>query len=92
MKFFFLNEKTYKNNFFLDYFFKNFLFFFYKNMTGNKFIYLIDKYLAETLISSLQKFLSFFFIIFNSTKSLNFNKLTQILLILFIQIALLFIL
>lgn len=87
MKFFFLNEKTYKNNFYFDYFFKNIVFFFFKNITGNNFIYLIDKYLAENLMLSINSLFSFTFFFINSIKLLNFNKILQITLLVVIQIV-----
>ena len=90
--FFFLNEKVYKNNFYIDYFFKNFIFFIYKSVFGNNFLYFIDKYLTETLISSITQFLSYLFIVNNTLKYLNFNKIIQIMLIVVVQVILIFIL
>lgn len=86
MKFFFLNEKTYKNNFYVDYYFKNLSFFFYKGLFGNNFLYFMDKYISEYLIGMITQFLSFFFMINSSLKNLNFNKILQIFLLVFIQI------
>lgn len=90
MKFFFLSEKTFKNNLYLDYFFKNFLIFFYKKITGNNFLYLIDKYLTEIIFFQINSFFKFFYSTIFSLRKLNFSKILQITLILIIQLTLVF--
>ena len=47
MKFLYNIQKTLKNGFFLDYFFKNFVLYIYIKLVSTNFNYLIDKYLAE---------------------------------------------
>ena len=55
MKFFFSIQNILKNTFYVDYFFKNLFFFFYKKVILSNMFYLVDKYLAEKLIFNAKK-------------------------------------
>lgn len=61
MKFFFTNQKFFKNGLLLDYIYKNIIFFFYKNFIGNNFFIIIDKYLINAFILSIKSLFNFFF-------------------------------
>lgn len=90
MKFLLNNEKILKNGLYLDYFFKNVIFFFYKNLVGNNFIYLIDKYLVEKFFLSLKVFFSYIQLFINTVKFLNFNQILKLNLIIIIQALLIY--
>lgn len=47
-------QKSLKNGFYVDYFFKKFIYYFYLKIIANGFYYLIDKYLADKLIFTLK--------------------------------------
>lgn len=90
MKFLLENEKGLKGGLYLDYFYKNIIFFFYKNTVGNSFIYLIDKYLAEKMFFFFKTFFSYLYLFINTVKFLNFNQLLKLSLVLVIQLLLIF--
>lgn len=92
MKFFYNLQKTLKNGFYVDYFFKNFIFFFYKKIISNNFSYLIDKYLAEKLFFMFNNFFKYFTVLNNFLKNLSTVDLIKILLLILIQILLIILL
>jgi hypothetical protein len=92
MKFFVKSQKSLKNGLYIDYFFKNLFFIFYKNVLSNNFIYLVDKFLAEKLFYILKTFFYNFFFIVNSLKNLTFNQFLKLFVIISIQIIVIIIL
>lgn len=92
MKFFFNIQKTLKNGFYVDYFFKNFIFYFYKKIISNNFSYLIDKYLAEKLFFMLNQFFKYILIFNNFLKNLSTLDLIKILILFIAQILLIILL
>lgn len=47
-------QKTLKNGFYVDYFFKKFVYYFYLKIITNSFYYLIDKFLTDKFIFMLK--------------------------------------
>lgn len=92
MKFFFSIQKTIKNGFYIDYFFKNLIFFFYKKLISNNFIYLIDKYLAEKVFFMVNNFFKYLKTFNNFFKNLSFLELLKIISLVTIQLLLIIIL
>lgn len=88
MRFLLNSEKALKSGLNLDYFFKIIIFYLYKLIIGNKFFYIVDKYLAEKLFFQLNSFFSYTNSIFFVIKYLNFNQILKISLVLAIQIIL----
>lgn len=82
-------QRHYKSGLYLDYYFKNILFKFHKNLTGNSFLYTVDKYMIERLIFSFNLFFILFSRYLNIIKSLNFFFIIKITLIIIIQLLLL---
>jgi hypothetical protein len=85
MKFLYSNIKALKNGLYVDYFFKNIIFIFYKKIFGSIFVYSIDKYLTENFFYMIKKFFSFFLFISEITKKLTFTQLLKISLLIIIQ-------
>jgi hypothetical protein len=85
-------QKTFKNGFYIDYFFKNFIFYFYKKIISTNFTYLIDKYLAEKFFFMIKQFFNFFFFLNNFVKKLSFLQIVKLLVLVTIQILLLILL
>ncbi len=85
-------QKTFKNGFYLDFYFKKFIFIAYKKIIGVNTLYLLDKYLAEKFIFSIKTFSNYSFYVINIIKNLTFNQIIKLSLILIIQLMLLFIL
>ena len=92
MNFFLHNEKSIKNGLYLDYYFKNFFFYIYKNIVGNSFICLLDKYLVERLFFSIKKMLDYISYTFFLVKNLNFQQILKLFLIIIIQLVIIVIL
>ena len=92
MKFLLNNEKALKSGLNLDYFFKIVMFYLYRLTVGNKFFYVIDKYLAEKFFFQLNSFFNYTNSIFFVIRYLNFNQILKISIILAIQIILICIL
>ena len=92
MKLFVSLQKIIKNGFYIDYFFKNLIFFFFKKLTSNNFIYLIDKYLAEKLFFMVNNFFKYLKTFNNYLKSLSFLELLKIITLITIQLLLIIIL
>ena len=90
MKLFLLYEKSFKNGFYLDYYFKNVIIYFYKNILGNNYIYLIDKYIAEKFFFIFKNFLTYISTQFTAIKSLSFIQITKLIIIILIQLLLIF--
>lgn len=91
MKFFHNFENILKNGFFLDFLFKNFIFFLYKRIIGKNFLYLMDKYFTEYIFFFLKSLFNYFFTFINLLKNLNFNQLIKIIILLVLQIVILII-
>ena len=92
MKFILNYETSLKNGLYIDYYFKNIVFYLYKNIINNNFIYLIDKFLAEKLFYKIKFFFNNFFFVINLLKSLNFNQFLKLFIVLSIQIIIIIIL
>lgn len=92
MKFLYNIQKTLKNGFFLDYFFKNFVLYIYIKLVSTNFNYLIDKYLAEKFFFMLKQFFQFFFFLNNFIKKLSILQILKIIIIISLQILLIIIL
>ena len=92
MKSFFNYNKSFKNGLYIDYYFKNIIFYLYKNIVGNNFIYLIDKFLAEKFFYIIKTFFNNFFFFINLLKNMNFNQLIKLFLLISIQIIIIIIL
>lgn len=92
MKFFFNSQKALKNGLYLDYFFKNFIFFIYMKLISVNFVYLIDKYIAEKFFFMLKQFFQFFFFFNNFIKKLSFLQILKILILVTIQLLLIILL
>ena len=92
MKFFYDLQKVIKNGFYVDYFFKNIIFFFYKKLISNNFTYLIDKYLAEKLFFMINQFFKYLTTINNFLKSLTTIDLLKIIILVVIQLLLIILL
>jgi hypothetical protein len=90
MKFLLNIEKALKSGLNLDYFFKIITFKTYKLCTGNNFLYLIDKYLAEKILFLFSSFLNYFSVLLNSLGRLNFNQIIKLFLIIVLQLLLIY--
>lgn len=88
MKFFFNFQKTLKNGFYVDYFFKNFIFYFYKKLISNNLTYLIDKYLAEKLFFMFNQFFKYLKLFNNFFKNLSLIDILKIIVLITIQLLL----
>lgn len=88
MKYLYSLQKTLKNGFYIDYFFKNFIFYIYLKLIGNNFFYLIDKYLAEKFFFMLKQFFQFFFFFNNFIKKLSVVQILKIIILVTFQILL----
>lgn len=92
MKFLYNIEKVVKNGFYLDFFFKNFIFFFYKKIIGKNFLFILDKYFTEYIFFFFKSFFNYFLIINNTLKNLTFNQIIKLMIIITIQVFILIIL
>jgi hypothetical protein len=88
MKFLYNIQKVLKNGFYIDYFFKNFIFFVYIRLISTNFAYLIDKYLAEKVFFMIKQFFQFFFFFSNFMKKLSFFQILKILIFITLQLLL----
>lgn len=91
MKFFINIEKSLKSGLNIDFFIKSIFFFLYKNLVGNNYIYIIDKYLVEKLFFMVSTFINYISLFLNSIRLLNFKKIIQLSLIICIQLIIVFI-
>jgi|LakMenEpi03Aug12_release.lakeMendotaPanAssembly.Ray.scaffolds.fasta_scaffold1881188_1 hypothetical protein len=89
MKFLYNFEKILKNGFFLDFLFKNAIFYLYKKIVGRNFLFIFDKYFTEYLFFFIKKFFFYINNLIDILKNLNFFELSKILLIVSIQIIIL---
>lgn len=92
MKFLYSIQKTLKNGFYIDYFFKNFIFYIYIKLISTNFNYLIDKFLAERFFFMLKQFFQFFFFLNNFIKQLSILQILKILILISLQIILIILL
>jgi len=92
MKFYVTIQKTFKNGFYIDYFFKNLIFFFYRKIIFNNFFYFIDKYLAENFFYSINAIFKYLKTFSNILKNISYLEIIKFLLLLNLQIILLVIL
>jgi hypothetical protein len=92
MKFLFELQKTLKNGFYIDFFFKNVVFFIYVKFLSKNFLYLIDKYLAEKFFYMLKNFFQFFFFLNNFIKKLSFFNILKFIILITIQLLIIIIL
>jgi len=89
MRFIYNLEKITKNGFFLDFLFKNLIFFVYKKIIGKNLLFIVDKYFTEYIYFFIR---NFFYYINNFTsmiKNLKFLELIKLVLIIISQILIL---
>jgi len=92
MKFLYNFEKVVKNGFFLDFLFKNLVFYIYKKIIGRNFLFIFDKYFTEYIYFFIKKFFYYINNFVDILKNLNFLQLIKLLLIIIIQILIIIIL
>lgn len=85
MKFFNNIEKVLKNGFYLDYLFKNFVFYVYKNIINNNFFYIFDKLFTEYIYFYIKNATNYLLFVVNILKKLDFKKLIKLILLLLLQ-------
>ena len=88
MKFLYNIQRVLKNGFYVDYFFKNFMFYIYIKLISTNFSYLIDKYLAEKVFFMIKQFFQFFFFLNNFIKKLSISQILKIIILITLQILL----
>jgi hypothetical protein len=88
MKLLYSLQRVFKNGFYVDYFFKNFIFYIYIKLISTNFSYLIDKYLAEKFFFMIRQFFQFVFFINNFIKKLSIAQILKILVLITIQLIL----
>lgn len=81
-------QRVFKNGFYIDYWFKNIIFFIYIKITSTNFFYLIDKFLAEKFFYSFKQVFQFFYFLNNFIKNLNFLQILKLITLITIQILL----
>lgn len=92
MKFLYNFEKIIKNGFFLDFLFKNFIFFIYKKIIGRNLLFIVDKYFTEYIYFFIKNFFYYINNFINIIKNLKFLELIKLILIIIFQIIILIIL
>lgn len=92
MKWFLNFEKSLKNGLYLDYFVKNTIMYFYKKIIGVNFLYLMDKYLVEKFFYNIKSFSNNITSLISVLKTLSFNQIIKLIIILSVQIIILIIL
>jgi len=92
MKFLYNFEKIIKNSFFLDFLFKNFIFFIYKKVIGRNLLFIVDKYFTEYIYFFIKNFFYYINSFINIIKNLKFLELIKLILIIIFQITILIIL
>jgi len=92
MKFLYNFEKIIKNGFFLDFLFKNFIFFIYKKIIGRNLLFIVDKYFTEYIYFFIKNFFYYINNFINIIKNLKFLELIKLILIIIFQITILIIL
>lgn len=92
MKLIYNLQKTFKNGFYIDYFFKNIVFYIYVKLIATNFSYLIDKYLAEKFFFMLKQFFQFFFFLNNFIKKLSFLQILKIIIFITLQLLIIILL
>jgi|688.fasta_scaffold1014091_1 hypothetical protein len=85
-------EKTLKNGMYLDFIFKNLIFFFYKKIISKNFLFLMDKHFTEYIFFMYKSFCNYFFFIIDTYKNLKFNEILKVILVLTIQLTIIIIL
>jgi hypothetical protein len=85
-------EKTLKNGMYLDFIFKNLIFFFYKKLISKNFLFLTDKYFTEYIFFMYKSFCNYFLFIIDAYKNLKFNEILKVILILIIQLTIIIVL
>lgn len=88
MKLLYNLQKIFKNGFYVDYFFKNFIFYIYIKLISTNFSYLIDKYLAEKFFFMIKQFFQFIYFLNNFIKKLSIIQILKILVLITIQLLL----
>jgi hypothetical protein len=92
MKLLYNYQKILKNGFYLDYFFKNFVFYTYINFIGTNFFYLVDKFLAENFFYNVKKFFSMSTFFVDIFKKMTTIQLIKMIVLVVIQLGILIIL
>lgn len=92
MKLFCNLQKTFKNGFYIDYWIKNIIFYFYIKITSTNFFYLIDKFLAEKFFYYFKEIFQFFLFLHNFVKNLTFLQILKLIIIVNFQILLIILL
>ena len=86
MKLLYNTEKALKHGLYLDFIFKNFIFFFFKKLIGKNFLFLTDKYFTEYFFLLYKFFCKYLFFFLYISKSLKFNECIKIIVLVLIQI------
>ena len=86
MKLLYNTEKALKHGLYLDFIFKNFIFFFFKKLIGKNFLFLNDKYFTEYFFLLYKFFCNYLFFFLDISKSLKFNESIKIIILIIIQI------
>lgn len=89
MKLLYNLQKTLKNGLYIDYFFKNFIFYIYMKLISNNFLHLMDKYFAEKLFFMFKQTFQFIFFLNNYIKKMSILQIFKILILVVIQIIIL---
>lgn len=90
MKYLINLEKHIKSGLYIDYIFKFFIFFVYKNLTGNSFLYLLDKFMFEKFFYHFYNFFLYLNGLTNIVKNMNFVYIIRIFILILIQILFIF--
>ena len=86
MKLLYNTEKALKHGLYLDFIFKNFIFFFFKKLIGKNFLFLTDKYFTEYFFLLYKFFCKYLFFFLYISKCLKFNECIKIIVLVLIQI------
>jgi hypothetical protein len=92
MKLLFNIEGALKHGLYLDFIFKNFIFFFYKKLIGKNFLFLTDKYFTEYFFLLYRFFCNYLLFLVDISKNLKFNECIKIIVILIIQVIIIIVL
>ena len=80
-------EKALKHRLYLDFIFKNFIFFFFKKLIGKNFLFLTDKHFTEYFFLLYRFFCNYLFFFIDISKNLKFNECIKIVVVLIIQVV-----
>ena len=78
MKFFYNLQTTFKNGFYVDYYFKNIFFFVYKKLILSNMFYIVDKYMVEKFFFNIKKLSNWIAIITTSITKMSLVNILKI--------------